>query len=184
LSAPAIAASADASTQSFNIPADDLVAALELLAQQSGIEFIYDADRLKGIKTHGVSGDLSPKAAVVKLLEGTSLTLTEHNGAMLIAAPQAGAPRMPNSMPSSLGNADPSAQAHSSPQETVPGNAESADANQRSKKNSVLDEILVTGTHIRGEVPVGSALIVYTRTDIEQSGSATLETGRMGADMG
>jgi len=33
----------------------------------------------------------------------------------------------------------------------------------------------VTGTHIRGEVPVGSALIVYYAHGIEQSGSATLD---------
>jgi len=119
---------ADASTQSIDIPADDLAASLELLAKQSGIEFIYDADQLKGIKSHGVSGDLTPKAAVIKLLEGTNLTLTEHEGAMLIA-----------------------------------------------RKSSVLDEIVVTGTHIRGEAPVGSALFVYTRADMEQSGSATLD---------
>ena len=56
-----------------------------------------------------------------------------------------------------------------------PAMLSSVDANQRSKKNSVLDEIVVTGTHIRGEAPVGSALIVYTRADIEQSGSATLD---------
>jgi len=175
LSAPVIAESADASTQSIHIPADDLVGALELLAKQSGIEFIYDADQLKGIKTHGVSGDLTPKAAVMKLLEGTNLTLTEHNGAMLIAAPQAGGPGMPNSTPSSLGNAVQLARPRSSQREAVPGNAESADVTQRSKKSSVLDELVVTGTHIRGEVPVGTPLIVYTRTDIEQPGSATLD---------
>ena len=172
--APAIADSTDASTQSIDLPADDLVASLELLAKQSGIEFIYDAEQLKGIKTHGVSGNLTPKAAVMKLLEGTNLSLTEHNGAMLIAAPQSGA-RMPSSAPSSpedVGNTARPVPPKASRQ-TVPNG--SADLDQKSKKNSALDEIVVTGTHIRGEVPVGSALIVYTRTEIEQSGSATLD---------
>jgi outer membrane receptor protein involved in Fe transport len=177
LSAPAAADSADAHTQSINLPADDLVASLELLAKQSGIEFIYDADQLKGIKTHGVSGNLTPKAAVMELLEGANLTLIEHNGAILIAAPQAGDHRMPNSTPSSagdVGNAVQLAQPNSG-RLTVLDNADAADADRRSKKGSVLDEIVVTGTHIRGEVPVGSALVVYTRADIEQSGSATLD---------
>jgi outer membrane receptor protein involved in Fe transport len=176
LSAPAIADSADA-TQSINLPADDLVASLELLAKQSGIEFIYDADQLKGIKTHGVSGDLTPKTAVMKLLEGTNLTLTEHNGAMLIAAPQAGAPRMPNSTPSFPGGGENALQLAqpNSGRPTVPNNAEAADADQKSRRNSGLDEIVVTGTHIRGEVPVGSALFVYARAAMEQSGSATLD---------
>jgi outer membrane cobalamin receptor len=118
-------APAEAARRSIDIPADDLVACLELLAKQSGLEFIYDANRLKGVKAHGVSGEMTPKAAVVKLLEGTDLALTEHGGAMLIAP--------------------------------------------------AIDEIVVTGTHIRGEEPVGSVLIVYTRADIEQSGSATLD---------
>ena len=176
LAAPAIADSTDASTQSINLPADDLVASLELLAKQSGIEFIYDAEQLKGIKTHGVSGDLTPKAAVMKLLEGTNLTLTEHNGAILIAAAQAGT-RMPSPAPSSPGDVDNAVGSvqPDTKRQTVSNSAGSADVDQKSKKNSALDEIVVTGTHIRGEVPVGSALIVYTRTDIEQSGSATLD---------
>jgi iron complex outermembrane recepter protein len=175
LSAPVIAESTDASTQSINIPAGELVAALELLAKQSRIEFIYDADQLKRTKTRGVSGDLTPKAAVVKLLEGTNLTLTEHSGAMLIAAPQAGGPGVPNSTPSLPGNAVQLARPRSGRQEAVPGSAGPADATQRSRKSSVLDELIVTGTHIRGEVPVGTPLIVYTRTDIERAGSATLD---------
>jgi iron complex outermembrane receptor protein len=79
----------DGREQSINIPAGDLTASLELLAKQTGAEFVYDADQLKGITTRGVSGNLTPKAAVLKLLEGTHLTLTEHkSGAILIAAPQ------------------------------------------------------------------------------------------------
>jgi iron complex outermembrane recepter protein len=120
----------DAREPLIDIPAGDLVASLELLAGQSGIEFIYDSNQLKGIKAHGVSGHLTPKAAVMKLLEGTELTLTEHNGALLIA-------------PQPEGNS--------------------------------LDEIVVTGTHIRGAAPVGSPLVVYSRSDIEESGSATLD---------
>ncbi len=169
-----MADSTDTSTQSIDLPADDLIASLELLAKQSGIEFIYDAEQLEGIKTHGVSGDLTPKAAVMKLLEGTNLSLTEHNGAMLIAAPQAG-PGMPTSAPSSPEDVDNAVRPvpPNTSRQTVPNG--SADLDQKSRKNSALDEIVVTGTHIRGEVPVGSALIVYTRTDIEQSGSATLD---------
>src|SRR5271168_3472861 len=131
LSAPTQAAEGvDAREPMIDIPAGDLVASLELLARQSGIEFIYDSNRLKGIKAHGVSGHLTPKAAVMKLLEGTNLTLTEHNGALLIAPPPEG---------------------------------------------TSLDEIVVTGTHIRGAAPVGSPMVVYSRSDIERSGSATLD---------
>jgi iron complex outermembrane receptor protein len=173
LPAPANADPTEASPQSIiNIPAGDLVASLELLAKQSGIEFIYDAEQLRGIKAHGVSGNLTPKAAVMKLLEGTPLALTEHNGAMLIAAPPSAGHGVPT--PSAAGNTVQSAQPHSG-QEAAADNAGSADADQKSKKPAALDEIVVTGTHIRGEAPVGSPLLVYTRADIDQSGSATLD---------
>src|SRR3984957_11082186 len=86
--------------QSISIPAGDLTASLELLAKQTGAEFVYDADQLKGITTRGVRGNITPKAAVLKLLEGTNLTLTEHkSGAILSAVPQARVGRTPTSTP-------------------------------------------------------------------------------------
>jgi iron complex outermembrane recepter protein len=161
-SAPALS---DAPAQPIHIPADDLTVSLELLAQQSGIEFIYDSNQLKGTRAPGVSGNLTPMAAVMKLLEGTNLTVTQHGGAMLISAPQGGDHRQPNSVPSYPADSLPSPQP----------NPESADADGKSIRSSSLEEIIVTGTHIRGEAPVGSALIVYSRADIAQSGSATLD---------
>jgi iron complex outermembrane recepter protein len=157
----------DAPSQAIDIPADDLAASLELLARQSGIEFIYDADQLKGIKAPGVSGNLTPLAAVLKLLTGSHLTVTEHNGAMLIAAPQGSDRSAPDSAAALPGAAVQ--------RETPPAVSGISDADSKSSRSSSLDEIIVTGTHIRGEAPVGSALIVYGRADIEQSGSATLD---------
>jgi iron complex outermembrane receptor protein len=73
----------------IDIPAGDLASALVLLARQSGVEFVYDMQQIKGLNTHGLHGDYTPRAAVTKLLEGTNLTLTVHSsGALLIAAPQ------------------------------------------------------------------------------------------------
>ena len=75
-----------------NVPAGDLTAGLEMLAKQSGAEFVYRADQLKGLRTHGVAGDLSPKEAVTQLLIGTPLQLhMDASGAMLIAPPSASA---------------------------------------------------------------------------------------------
>jgi iron complex outermembrane receptor protein len=162
MSAPALC---EAPAQPINIPANDLVVSLELLAQQSGIEFIYDSNELKGTRAPEVSGNLTPMAAVMKLLEGTNLTLTQHGGAMLISAPRRGDHDKSNSAPALP------ASSVASPR----SNPEIADTDRKSTRSSSLEEIIVTGTHIRGEAPVGSALSVYTRTDIDQSGSATLD---------
>jgi iron complex outermembrane recepter protein len=73
-----------------DIPAGDLTTALQALAEQSGAEFIYSSDQLKGIHTGGVHGEYTTEKAATRLLEGTKLKLTVHqSGAMLIAYPMA-----------------------------------------------------------------------------------------------
>ncbi|HEY5755385.1 MAG TPA: TonB-dependent receptor, partial [Steroidobacter sp.] len=80
-------AAADALKRRIDIPAGDLTVALELLAKQSGAEFVYSTEKLKGLRTNGVEGELTTEDAVSKLLEGTPLTLKKmhDSGAFLIA---------------------------------------------------------------------------------------------------
>jgi hypothetical protein len=73
----------------LDIPDGELTAALELLARQTHVEFIYSADDTKGVKTRGVHGDLSAEAAIEKLLEGTHLVIRVHpSGTILITRDQ------------------------------------------------------------------------------------------------
>src|ERR1700683_3958076 len=70
ISAPVIA-----DAKPINIPPGDLIVALESLAKQTGAELVYKPAELKGLRTRGVSGTLEPQDTVVKLLEGTPLTV-------------------------------------------------------------------------------------------------------------
>jgi iron complex outermembrane recepter protein len=80
---------ADPAQQRIEIPAGDLNTALEYLSTRSGAGLVYRPDQVKGVKTRGVHGALSPEEAVKQLLEGTGLEVsTDSTGAMLIAAPQ------------------------------------------------------------------------------------------------
>lgn len=82
LVAPAMAAP----PSNVNVPAGDLATALDSLAKQSGVEFIYSAEQLKGLRTEGVAGELTPEQAVKQLLRGTKLKVTAHpSGALLIS---------------------------------------------------------------------------------------------------
>jgi iron complex outermembrane receptor protein len=155
---------AEAPKQPINLPAADLVSSLDLLGLQSGVEFIYDADQLKGIRAAAVSGLLTPKQALVQLLQGTNLAMVEQSGGAVLIA------RIPRDNSSSF-QSQP--QLDSIPREIV-DSAVSSRRHPVAKRDDSLDEIVVTGTNIRGENPVGAALIVYTYEDIEQSGSATL----------
>jgi outer membrane receptor protein involved in Fe transport len=76
------------SPKRIDVPAGELIAALESLARQSGVEIAYSTEQLKGVKTHGVHGTYTAEKAATKLLEGTKLTVTTHeSGGLLIAGP-------------------------------------------------------------------------------------------------
>ena len=77
-------ASADAARR-IDVPAGDLASALELLAKQAGVEFMYSSPQVRGVHTDGVKGELTAMEAVQKLLRGTKLELAVHeSGALLI----------------------------------------------------------------------------------------------------
>ena len=81
--------------KTIDVPPGDLVAALDLLASQAGVECVYSAPQLKGLHTSGVHGNLTAEEAVKKLLEGTKLTVTAHkDGALLISAPAPSSTRL------------------------------------------------------------------------------------------
>jgi iron complex outermembrane receptor protein len=173
------AAPSDSIPQPIEIPAGDLIDSLERLAKQSGIELVFDSDRLKGLKTSGVSGNMTPMEAVRKLLEGTHLTLVEHpDGAILVTSHSAAGAK------ADAGMSETRDGGKSGSHEVVPPvgtSSNAANADQSVRNDSVLKTIIVTGTHIRGETPIGSSLTIHTRAEMEQAGSATLE--QFGRDM-
>ncbi len=69
----------------FNIPGGDLAAALNAYSAQSGVQLMVLTDSIKGIRTHGVKGDLSSDAALSRLLNGTGfIPARDPSGSMMI----------------------------------------------------------------------------------------------------
>jgi iron complex outermembrane recepter protein len=153
---PGMAAADSAAKQHFDIAAGDLITSLELLEKASGIELLYDASLLKGVGSQGVEGDLTPRAALAVLLEGTGFVQVEGpNGLTRI-----------ESRPASDASASG---AHPK--------ADTADhLAAPSKAPDELKELVVTGTHIAGEIPVGASLSTYDREDFDKLGSATVDS--------
>lgn len=87
LSLPVVPAAAAAEPRPVEVPAGDLVEALEALARQFGVNAIYPSEQLRGLRTEGVSGVLETREAFEKLLEGTALNVTEEDGSVLISLP-------------------------------------------------------------------------------------------------
>ncbi len=76
--------------RSYQIPAGPLAAALNRLAEESGIRLVYAADMAAGRATPGLQGSFAPAEALSRLLAGTGLTFrqTDTNAFTLEPAPQ------------------------------------------------------------------------------------------------
>jgi outer membrane receptor protein involved in Fe transport len=72
----------------FNIPSGDLKGALDAYAQQSGVQLIVSSDALKGVQTKGAKGDLSPDAALTRILNDTGLSARHHAGGAVAIVPE------------------------------------------------------------------------------------------------
>ena len=127
----------------INVPAGELVVALETLSRQAAVDLVFQPEQLKSFRTEGVSGTYSPEDAIRILLRGTPLQLrTDASSGAMVIAPAAGDERA----------VDPA----------------------QSQRRSELQEIIVTGTHIRGVAPESSPLITFDRADIDRSGVTTV----------
>ena len=58
----------------FNIPSQDLNAAVLTFAQRAGVRVFYDTARLRGRQSQAISGAMSPQDALGRLLTGSGLT--------------------------------------------------------------------------------------------------------------
>jgi iron complex outermembrane receptor protein len=184
-------ANADTPKQ-VDISAGELSVALLKLAKQYGADLVYRPEQVHGLKTHGAHGQLTTEQAVTLLLQGTPLELrTDPSGAMLIAPPTAAAgsgQSTTKNVPSGssddgsnpkeagkkssqdfrLAQADQNA---AGPSEVDKRKGEATD----SKKTPGLEEIIVTGTHIRGTKDSPSSVEIYTRSDIDATGAITVQ---------
>ena len=147
-----VAAQAQASTP-INIPAGELVPALDSLARQSGAQFVYRADQLQGLRTSGVKGAKSPQDAVDRLLQGSEyVAQRDASGAMVIVKRTPPAKPKPARQVSML-QAPPAAA------------AEPAPAVQE------LDTIQVTGSRIpRAQIEGPAPITVITAEQIKAAG--------------
>ncbi|MBN8742451.1 MAG: TonB-dependent receptor [Xanthomonadaceae bacterium] len=147
----ALAAQAQNTTETLDIPAGDLTVALDSLARQSGAQFVYSADELKGLKTGGVKGSMTAPEALEKLLRGSGHHLQrDQSGAMAIVRDPAPAPAT-----------------RSKPQ---------ADAGAAAERPVVeLESVQVTGSRIpRAQIEGPAPITVITAQEIKANGFTTV----------
>ena len=136
-----------------DVPAGDLVSALQIFTKQAGAELVFEGEQLRGLRTHGVSGTLTSQQAVTALIAGTPLIVKiDESGAMLITLPRAPVasdqvPRTNAAMSKQAEAVSPPATNNAVPSETVSTSTDSDAAG--SSERPMLEEVTVSRTEER-----------------------------------
>lgn len=165
----------------FNIPPQSLDSALLVFAEQGDVQVSVATVSIAGLSTQGVVGRFTPSAALGRLLDETGLKFTttgDRTYSVLLAR---------KSGEATTGTLGASQEPHSAnvlvrleqSQERVSerdgvGADRGAVEQSAVRPEAIIDEMVVTGTHIPGEPPVGSNRIVIDREYIDRTGSATV----------
>lgn len=166
LAQPASAAPA----QTFAIEAGPLQASLLTYAEQSRRQILFQPQQVAGRTARAIKGSLTPDAALARLLEGTGLTAQQSgpNVFVLRATSQparASQPRDPGA---------PHAKGREAGEATQPPSGSSDYAAVERAQPALLDEVVITGSLIRGADAPTSPVLLFGRGDIDRLGAPTV----------
>ncbi len=84
---------AEPARKNYDVPAGDAATTLRTFTQQSGEQIFYPTDAVRGVQTRAVSGELSSRAALEQMLEGTDLVVVQDSatGALAVQTREAAA---------------------------------------------------------------------------------------------
>ena len=164
----------------FEIPAQNTSDALNEFSKQSGLRLLFSYEALEGRAAPTINGDYTPQQVLDKLLSGTDLKYEIADGVVVVRDQKQRFER------TSLRSGDASDAslriAQAVAKEEVGGAPGAGDDSAPSGEESAarggrvqLEEVLVTGSHIRGADNQSSPILRFDRGDIERSGHATLQ---------
>ncbi len=165
----------------FSIPAQPVDAALLAFSDQAKVQVLMWAEAQASALSSGATGDLRALDALKAILENTGLTFQKIDDETIAIVEPGAKPRtIPASFErTSLSVTDETASSAkiAEPRDSrvrmaqVDEGQETADEKQSVR----LEEVIVTGSHIRGAQNLSSPVITFTREDIERSGYSTTE---------
>jgi outer membrane receptor protein involved in Fe transport len=165
----------------LEIQSKTLADALDEWARQSGYQiFVQNWDLTKKLTAPTLRGTFTAQAALERLLEGTPLSHAWLSDRAVAIRERA------ESSPSAASGGSQTSRDHKvlplTPVEKLMASNNSGGVSDgRDQQGSgragltvPIDEMIVTGTYIRGAAPSSSPVITYTSRDIERSGATTL----------
>lgn len=151
-----IASAAEAAKINFNVPAGEAGKTLKQFAAQAKREILFPTQRLDGVKTNAVQGELTVREGLDRLLAGTDLKTIEDAKTGAFVVQRADDPNVPRA-----------------------ALEKSGDRPDRSKIENgtlVLDKVEVTGSRIRSLLGAAETnpVITFGRAEIERSGITSI----------
>ncbi|HQT54998.1 MAG TPA: TonB-dependent receptor [Phenylobacterium sp.] len=158
--APVVAVAAEPKI-AFSIPGGGLEQALVAFGAQSRLQLLYPSELVRGRRTGALQGLFTAEDALAHLLAGSGIIVRRSRPDVLVLRERGSGPSAGDSQAgpvlASLG-ALPTAVAAAAAA-TAP---------------AILDEVVVTGSHIRGSGAGASPIIELSRDSIDRSGFATV----------
>jgi iron complex outermembrane receptor protein len=167
------AALAEPKLQTFHIEAGEATLTLNEFSRQSSLQLLFDYNIVRGRKTRAVSGEYAATAALEKMLADTGLVfdfVNERTLAVTLVNRETQSGSAVAEAPASNAGRPRSAEAQSI--RHLDGGSGDLWVDP---KTSGPEEVIITGTHVRGGQPVGEHVISLNRGDIEPSGAATVQ---------
>lgn len=150
-----------------------------LFVRQAGLQVVFPADVVAGTITAPVRGEFTPGAALRQMLKKTDLSFSFVNDRTVAIArnssPHTQVRRLASDSAVSEADSGSSYASDSSVANATGGDSGlESQPGYRDRANRILEEIVVTGTHLRGVEPSSSPLTIYDRTFIERSGASSI----------
>lgn len=169
----------------LSLPAQLLRDALNGFARQTGLQVIYAADDVgPALRAPDLEGEFTPEQALKRLLDNTGLTYEVLNARTIVISDAStvtspglrGTHRVDKRGAIRLAQFEShsATRVHESARQSFT-DADAREAGTQSRMSAELEEIVVTGTHIRGAEPAGAKVMVLSREAIMESGYGRLE---------
>jgi outer membrane receptor protein involved in Fe transport len=172
----AIAAAHAEDSVPFDIKAGPAAESLNEYARQANVELGFRLNNVDSIRTNAVKGRYPAGEALNMLLEGTGLVAKSESRGVIIRRSGEGVdiqPQGASAVEPQRRTSDRTAPTNLTTA-TRPSQVQASRGDQEATSNPTLEEILVTGTRIRGSEG-SSPVITITRQEIERAGYATVE---------
>lgn len=138
----------------FDIASQPLSSALSEFARQARVNALYFSDDLRGLSSPPLRGSFTRQQALDLLLARSGYNGRISGGNLVLAQEQSSRPQR---------------------ESAASGAERTQSANDADDGVEGEEEIVVTGTRIRGATPVGANLVTIDREAIEESGRSTVQ---------